>query len=287
MAIRNQSLEELRRLEQKTLESKFLTEIQQGLNCSPFESEAVLEVVKEVFFPFIDAREAGSMPRPGRIGLVVVDAEEPAGKPLKECRKTTVSLTVHRGRSDDELIRKRGPAAFRRARIPDLCQQALSQGGLLTREDLAFRVFFVSTRTISRDLKALRDAGGDALLPLRSNKHDIGPVLTHRVRIVELALEGNSYARIQRIMRHSPEAIANYMGCFIRCVQLHQRGLDNGQIAFLLKRSKGLVDQYTALLESCRGDANKSAHLGELLLADGRGWAEAGQKKASGERRRP
>jgi hypothetical protein len=49
MGIRNQNREILKRLDSKTLEAKFLTEIEQGLNCSPFEAEAVLEVVKEVY----------------------------------------------------------------------------------------------------------------------------------------------------------------------------------------------------------------------------------------------
>lgn len=39
-------------------------------------------------------------------------------------------------------------AAFRQARIVDLCQEAMSQGALLTREDLAYRIFFVSTRSV-------------------------------------------------------------------------------------------------------------------------------------------
>jgi len=61
------------------------------------------------------------------------------------------------------LLQKVGPDVFRRARIPDLCQEALSQGGLLTREDLAFRIFAVGTRTVSRDLARLRSEGPRSL----------------------------------------------------------------------------------------------------------------------------
>ncbi len=45
-----------------------------------------------------------------------------------------------------------------------------------------YRIFFVSTRTISRDLETLRRAQPDVPIPLRSMLHDIGPVLTHRSR---------------------------------------------------------------------------------------------------------
>lgn len=44
----------------------------------------------------------------------------------------------------------KGPKC-RGARLLELCQVALSQRGLLTAEDPAFRVFFVTPRTISRD----------------------------------------------------------------------------------------------------------------------------------------
>jgi hypothetical protein len=54
MGVRNKKREILRRLDSKTLDARFLNEIRNGLNCSPFEAEAVLEVVKEVYFPFLD-----------------------------------------------------------------------------------------------------------------------------------------------------------------------------------------------------------------------------------------
>ncbi len=101
MAIRNQQLEELHRLEFKSLESRFLVEIRDGLNCSPFESEAVLEVVREVFFPSLQDSTRGGAALPGQMTLVVVGADEPGGKPLKDCAKVTVLPTVHRGPEDD------------------------------------------------------------------------------------------------------------------------------------------------------------------------------------------
>ena len=54
MGMRNEKREELRRLNSKTLDARFLNEIRNGLNCSPFEAEAVLDVVKEIYFPFLD-----------------------------------------------------------------------------------------------------------------------------------------------------------------------------------------------------------------------------------------
>src|SRR5262249_28291 len=153
----------------------FTTEIEQGLNCSPFEAEAVLDVVKEVYFPFLAAEAAE--PPPGKISLVAVAADEPAGKPIADGHKQTVCLTLHRHKIDDLVFQQHGPAGFRQARILDLCQEALSQAALLTAEDRADRIFFVTPRTISRDLWAVRQAHPDVLIPLRSTLHDLGPVL--------------------------------------------------------------------------------------------------------------
>jgi hypothetical protein len=141
MGIRNVKRQELQRLE-----AKFLGEIQSGLNCSPFEAEAVLQVVQEVYFPVLAQLDSPPV-QPGKLSLLGVDADEPAGKPLAQCAKRVVSLTLHRGAVDDKLLQEKGPAAFRQARIPELCQEALSQGVVLTREDLAYRVFSNSPRS--------------------------------------------------------------------------------------------------------------------------------------------
>jgi Protein of unknown function (DUF1670) len=280
MGVRNPRYQELLRLESKTLDAQFLTTIQQGLSCSPFESHAVLEVVKEVYFPFL-AQAQTAIPLPGRITLVAVCADEPAGKPIAKCQKRTVCLTLHRGAEDDRLLQQGGPDYFRQARIPDLCQEALSQGVLLTREDLAYRIFFVGPRTISRDLATIRKKAEQVVVPLRSTVQDIGPVLTHRVEIVRLALAGKTMTEICRTMRHSPQAVANYLSTFTRVAQLAERRIQASQIAFLLGRSRSLIDRYLALLGECQRDENFKYHLDQLIQMGRmrRSTAKPGEKK--------
>ena len=278
MGVRDADREVLNRLESKTLESRFLREIQEGLNCSPFEASAVLGVVQEIYGPYLGGEGVWGLP--GQMSLVLVSAEEPGGKPLRTCEKVTVCLQIHRGEEDDRLLQKEGAAGYRRARIPDLCQEALSQGGLLTREDLAYRVFFVSPRTITRDLEELRSQSPQVVLPLRSQMKDIGPVLSHRTEIVRLALDGRTTSQICEIVHHSPSAVANYLSTFTRCVHLQRRGLQAGQIAHLLRRGRSLVEQYLKLLEECEGDANREYHLEELLRLGTASW---GEKEEGGE----
>jgi len=276
MGVRNRKREVLRRLDSKTLDARFLKEIEHGLNCSPFEAHAVLEVVKEVYFPFLD--EQCVKAPPGKITLIAVSADEPAGKPVAECEKQSVCLTIHRGSQDDHILQQHGPAGFRQARILDICQEALSQGALLTREDLAYRVFFVSPRTITRDLNILRTANPKLMIPLRSTIHDIGPVLTHRTKIVTLALEGKTMSQICKMMHHSPQAVNNYLSTFTRCAHLKQRNMQVGQIAFLLRRGKGLIQQYLDMIAKCESDKNMSYHLEELMRL---GTCSKTEKKAT------
>ena len=91
MGVRDAKKEAADRLSCKTLDDRFHTEITLGLNCSPFEAEAVLQVVKEVYFPFLD--EASPQVPPGKISVIAVCADEPAGKPIAQCQKRAICLT--------------------------------------------------------------------------------------------------------------------------------------------------------------------------------------------------
>ncbi len=278
MGVRNKKAEEFKRLEAKSLDSQFRNQVIDGLGCSRFEAEAILGVVREVYGPYM-GRSEKKVP-PGYLSLVCVDSNEPAGIPVAECQMCSVLLHVHRGAEDDRRLQELGPAQFRRGRIVDLCQEALSQGGLLTREDLAYRVFYVTPRTISRDLAWLRENRPKILIPLRSNVHDIGPVLTHREKIIEHALAGKTMTEICEVMHHSPEAVSNYLGTFTRCVFLSRQGLHAAQIAFLLGHGRSLVERYLQIVDDCKMDKNKSFHLEELLRPTSPGLEKKAAKEA-------
>jgi hypothetical protein len=90
-------------------------------------------------------------------------------------------------------------------------------------------------------------------------------MLTHRVQIVKLALEGKTMTQICQRMRHSPAAVANYLATFTRVAQLAARQLHLSQIAFLLQRSRVLIERYLELLTECQHNPNYDYHLKELL----------------------
>jgi len=117
MGIRNKKRQVRRRLDSKTLDAQFIHEVRHGLNCSPFEAEAVLDVVKEIYFPFLDQQPIKAPP--GKVTLIAVNADEPAGKPVVECEKQNVCLTVHRGSEDDKILQEHEPAGLSHKLSPE------------------------------------------------------------------------------------------------------------------------------------------------------------------------
>jgi Protein of unknown function (DUF1670) len=244
--IRTKSIEDsLRqgRLDAKTLDSMFRRRIEEGANCSPFVSKAILAAVKEVY-P-IGPDEADHQLGLGQIQLLVVSAEEPAGKALELCQKVTVRLTLDAGQEDYQVRVTYGVEGLRRCRILRLTAEARDQGGLLSYEDLAFRLFNCGVRTIVRDVQALRRR--ELEVPSRGQQQDIGPGQTHRVQAVRLFLLGHQPNEIARKLYHTLGSIENYITTFTRVVILVDKGYADDEIAFVMRRSTPLIAAYRKL----------------------------------------
>jgi hypothetical protein len=239
--------EQLNRLTVKTLDQVFIMRAQEGLGCSQFEAQALTDLVKDVYFPWLCQPEAIQA---GQLALTAVSADAPGHKPLSKCKMVPVVLTLYAGEEDHEYRLahgSKGVTALRQRQIERMAQEALDQGALLTAEDLAFRIFNCGLRTISRDLKALATQG--IVVPLRSQQKDVGRALTHRVQAVELYLKRCSFTQIQQRIRHSLPAIANYVVTFSVVVAHTRDGHSADEIAFLMQVSPALVRQYQALYE--------------------------------------
>ena len=144
MGVRNRSKEGLARLAAKTLDARFLHEIQHGLNCSPFEAEAVLQVVKEVYLPFLDAELP--MAPPGKITLIAVSAEEPAAG--------SATVACHRSRAFNFSTSSSLPSAHARTAPSALIVIPRRPGGDVKRYHPAGR--FVCGRVSSGRIPGLR-----------------------------------------------------------------------------------------------------------------------------------
>lgn len=126
-----------------------MNEMITGLNCSPFEAEAILEKVHEIYAPLL---ETTPVIKPGQIQMTVVDASVAPNVPLKQAKQRLVTLTLHAGNQDIETRKKGSVPELRQKRLCRMCQEAFQQGGLLTLEDLA-NVFNCGVRTLVHDLQ--------------------------------------------------------------------------------------------------------------------------------------
>jgi hypothetical protein len=154
------------RLAAKDAESAIVARICEDFNMTPLLARAHYEQMARYFSDF------GHMAlQPGELCYLAVASDEPAGKPIIACRKVQVALELATG-EDREVLRGKGLAAMRQARLARLARQAQVQGGLLTVEDLAY-LTCSSTATVKRDLAACRSDG--VAVPTRGQIRDIGP----------------------------------------------------------------------------------------------------------------
>lgn len=234
----------LNRTNLKTLDSIFLKSIEYGAKCPPFISNAILEAAKRVYNIGNAMRDEDTL-KPGQIKVVGVLSSEPAGKPLKDCKKGRCTITLNAGQDDLEVIFRDGTTALRRARVLRVTEEAHDQGIDLTQEDLAYNIFGCGLRTIRRDIKSLMDKG--IYVPTRGQQKDIGPGITHKVLAVRMYLERKTDLEIARTIYHSLKAVERYTVTFARVILLLEKGLNPREVAFVVQISERLVNQYHEL----------------------------------------
>ena len=258
--INNTSLKKWNRLAQKQLDQQFVNKIVSGLQCSPFEAQAILETVYSVYSPYFET--SGTL-KPGQLLFQVVSIEAPSNIPLAECKQITVVLTLDDGNQDLKVKQHHGVTGLRQHRIQRLANEAFQQGGLLTVEDLANRLLNCGERTLSRDLSTLR--AQNIVLPLRSTIKDMGRAISHRTLIIQQWLQGKEYEQIKQITHHSIPSVQNYVSKFKRVVALVQQNLDTHEISFLVKISTTLVEQYFHLYHNTPAVPHRKKELKSFL----------------------
>lgn len=240
--LRDKKEELFNRLRSKDLDHQFQYRIEKGMGCSPFVSEAITNVVNEVYFPILNSPLSF---KPGQLLFQCLSKNCGASVPIAEAEIVQVILTLDAGDEDMQIRKKEGVIGLRQHRLYRLCSETYAQDGLLTVEDLAYRLLNVGERTICRDLKALRERG--CYPPLRSTVKDIGRTVTHRAVIIQNWLQGDELSDLKRKFHHSFSAIENYINTFKRVVALDADGYEIEQIAYVLKVSRQLADVYVLM----------------------------------------
>jgi hypothetical protein len=254
--INNSSLQKWNRLSHKQLDTQFVNELISGLQCSPFEAGAILDTVYKTYASYF---QSNGCLKPGQILFQVVSIENAPSVPLSKCKQLTVTLTLDDPKEDLSLRETSGVIVLRRHRLQRVCIEAFQQGGILTVEDLANRLINCGERTICRDLQALRRK--NIIVPLRSTIKDMGRTISHRSLIVKLWLSGKEYSDIARESFHSIASVQNYIDKFKRVIALSQENYDVHTIAFLVKISAPLVEEYFKLYKNTKGIAHRQKEL--------------------------
>jgi hypothetical protein len=257
--INNTNLAHWHRLQSKSLDAQFVNEMIIGLNCSPFEAEAIVEKVHEVYTPLF---ETSQELKPGQIQMTVIDASVAPNIPLARAKQRLVTLTLHSGKEDIETRKKGSVPALRQKRLCRMCQEAFQQGGLLTLEDLA-NLFNCGVRTLVNDLASLRKQ--NIVPPLRSTTKDMGRAINHRQLIISLWLQGLEYSEIARKTNHSVDSVANYVDKFKRCVALFSSGFDLPTVAMMVRLSIPLTQEFQRIYSDIQGVPHRMKELKNFL----------------------
>jgi len=221
--------------------------------CAAFENDYGFEkgraIVPAIVRDIMDKVRAHYEPEggqsPHQIVYTTADGKEriTRGKTMAQTRQKAVVLTMLA--PEDCAAYGQGAPVLMRQRLVRWLTQAKDQGALLTTADLALLC------GVSRDLVERRirehEAQTGTLLPLRGTVHDASSKLTHKGRIVELYLSGQTPGEITRATDHSLEAVENYLRTFILVRELADR-YDAESISRLLGRGMQVVRQYLDLL---------------------------------------
>lgn len=240
------------RLEGKSAEEALVERIGETFNLAPIFARTYFEEMRRLF-----AEHLRMPDKAGTLLFHALAADEPPGKPLRDCRKVLVELSLE-APGDLDIWKSRGLSALRRGKVLRLTHEALDQDALLTQEDLA-RLLCTSVSTIKRDVDALRKDG--FTVPTRGAMQDIGPGVSHKAMIVRLYLESFSFAELERRSRHSKRAIERYLKHFTQVARLRHAEHPPEEIRLITGLSARVIEQYLELLST----HHKSWRLRELL----------------------
>ena len=222
-------------------------------------------------------QDPGKAPlRSGQLRYECVRADQGAGKSLKECQMTAVTLTLL-DPEDLKLRNELGAEAARQARLVRLAEEARDQNGLLSQEDLA-QILTCDVRTVRRDIRTLRDVRG-IHVPTRGQQKDIGPGVTHRGLAIDKWLSGKEPPEIARDINHTLTAVERYLQHFSRVIFLAGKGFKPLPIAFTVGISMAAVNAYLECYQKHKNTTGIRARLAELKSIGEAHWQASDQKK--------
>lgn len=252
------ALSKEKRLKYKSDEHCLMLDLNERYNLSIAAAEKLSEEIRDRYLGLDQMLPDGVM------WYTAVDMDEPAGKPLKSCKKRRIKLTLN-SEKDLEIEKERGMAHLRYEKLRRLCWEAYTQKALLTQEDLA-RVLQLSVNGVKKVISRHRKDGN--ILPTRGNYHDIGPGVSHKSEAVRLFLRGMTPSDVSWRVHHSIYSVERYIKDFCVVFMAHCEGYTVERISHMTRLSVKLVREYKSLYERfCIGDNRDFLRLIEIRLS--------------------
>jgi hypothetical protein len=258
----------------KTLNHQMEKTAVEGTGMSSWEAKVLVGCIEDIYFSEqnIKCLKAGQM----RYSCVL--DSEPPGKPIKDCRMVTITLTVFADDDNDELdwTAKNACIMQRQRRIQRFCDEAVDQGGLLSQEDLC-KVLMCDVRTIRRDIKTLKGLG--IIVPTRGTIKDIGPGVTHREVAIKAWLEGKEPSEVCHQIKHSLKAVENYLEKFKRVAYLRQKKFNDFEISRTVGMSVGAVRTFVEIYENSKNKSFFKNRMDEINIIGSQYYNAQDEKK--------
>ena len=271
----NSKKDQERRVKIKNINQQMKTLAVQGTGISPWEAEVLVDVIEEVYFSELNAQEL----KPGQIKYHCISAAEGPGKPLSKCKMITVVLTLFdekdKGNFSYESNKDRS-VELRRRRLVRITEEAKTQEGYLTQEDLA-EILMCDVRTIRRDIRDLKEIG--IILPTRGQQKDIGPGVSHRAVAIRLWLEGKEPIAVAQHIKHSIEAVENYLQKFKRVAYLKQKRFNDYEISLTIGISVSATKTFCQIYEDYKSTAFFKQRIAEIDLVGSQYYLSQDEKK--------
>jgi hypothetical protein len=227
------------RLDEKSPLHAIQVELQHGYNLSPVEAQVLAHRLQQI----ID-EQTGYTRSLEQIIYQAIAVDERAGKPLADCQKVPVQLTLF-DENDAQVLAQASPVELRRVRVHRLVNEALMQGGALSQEDLAW-LLGISLKSVKRIFAHYRQQGNP--LPSRGEIQDMGRGVSHKIPVIRRYVQDLSFSRISRSLGdHGIQSMARYLRHFALVMILDDRGLSPEQMQSVTGISVNLIEQYRQL----------------------------------------
>lgn len=211
-----------------------------------------LMALRERFCPPLDQLRAGQL-----VAVALDQRDRRMSTPMKFRAHVPVRLTVYH-EAEIAALERLGPQdrqaidEILEQRVARILTEAYCQGGLLS----ILLVSLLTHQSTSRTTRLVNhfEALHQLILPTPGTILDAGSKLTHKAAIVRLHLTGADCKQIALQTFHAEEAVSRYIDDFERTLLAVAYDLPMQTLCRVLKLSKGLVEQYLALIAEHIGD---------------------------------